>query len=400
MRLQGAAVAPARPDEVALETDLVKLGLRAAVHHPILMAVYAGPEEWLEEAKRDPSTPATLAREARDLESRAEAAADDYVAGQAHSIAVQLESSLGVRLPYDRMVGELLGAPLEPPTAEERDALRQEVLDLASRLEPGSAATAVERWEARRMLTGEAKWDAAIEAYVAGRRQALGGGLPAFDENLEIIRITERLWSVNLTWYPPHHMTFQVNVATPRAAETVAFEVAHNIYPGDYLHLAVLQQHTYGRRGHVAAAIKLKNAPESVISEGIEETAYLRFDPDPAPGKVLATKLEWLRRIATLDGALELAVGGRPEDEVLRAMERQGFMDPARARFQLDLIKHPLWGPYQYTYLLGRRLVEEADRRAGRRPGGAGGAAYLEYLYGALHTPRGFIAGLDAVLGS
>jgi hypothetical protein len=69
-------------------------------------------------------------------------------------------------------------------------------------------------------------------------------------------------------------------------------------------------------------------------------------------------------------------------------------MDRARAAFQLRLVKHPLWGPYQYTYLLGRKLVQEADRRAA-----AGNQnAYLAYLYGGLHTPQSFVSGLDQIL--
>jgi hypothetical protein len=71
-------------------------------------------------------------------------------------------------------------------------------------------------------------------------------------------------------------------------------------------------------------------------------------------------------------------------------------MDGPRADFQMRLVKHPLWGPYQYTYLLGRKLVEDADRRAAGRED----PAYLEYLYGALHTPQTFVAGLDKIAGA
>jgi len=256
----------------------------------------------------------------------------------------------------------------------------------------------VARWESRRLVSGEAKWDLAFEAYRRGRRYAFGPEFPLrIEEDLELIRISDELWSVNLSWYPPDRMTFEVNVSTPRTPETVAFEVAHNIYPGDYLHLAVLHQHTFARQGHPAASIKLKNAPESVISEGIEETAYLRLHSDQPAEQLLACKLEWLRRMVTFAGALGLQVDGRPETEVLETMARAGFMDAARAAFQLRLIKHPLWGPYQYTYLLGRRLVEEGERRAvaqGARE------SYLEYLYGGLHTPQTFLPGLDPLLGA
>jgi hypothetical protein len=382
--------------QIELESELVRLALRAAEHHPILKAVYAGPLEWLDEARRDPGKPEDLIVQARDLVSRAEKADQPYVAGQARSVAVQLEVRQGRALPYDQMVAELLGVALEVPDPAEVSALNAEVEELAGRLEPTEPREPVQRWEARRLVSGEAKWDVAIETYVRGRRFAFGGGFPLeIHEELELVRITEELWSVNLSWYPPSRMTCEINVATPRTPETVAFEVAHNIYPGDYLHLAVLQQHTYQRAGHVAASIKLKNAPESVISEGIEETAYLRLNPDASAGELLACKLEWLRRMVTFAGALALQVEGRGEAEVLEQMARDGFMDPARSQFQLRLVKHPLWGPYQYTYLLGRKLVEEGERRAAAR---GAQETYLEYLYSGLHTPQTFLPGLDQLL--
>ncbi len=293
------------------------------------------------------------------------------------------------------MVGELLGAEPEVPDPAEVSDLRAEVEELAAGLEPSASDEPDRQWEARRVVSGEAKWDVAIETYVRGRRLAFGGFPLQIHEQLELIRITDELWSVNLSWYPPSRMTCEINVATPRTPETVAFEVAHNIYPGDYLHLAVLQQHTYLRHGHVAASIKLKNAPESVISEGIEETAYLRLNPDPSAEQLLACKLEWLRRMVTFAGSLALQVEGRSDQEVLETMARDGFMDPARAQFQLRLVKHPLWGPYQYTYLLGRKLVEEGERRAAAQDAQE---AYLEYLYSGLHTPRTFLPGLDHLL--
>ena len=130
-----------------------------------------------------------------------------------------------------------------------------------------------------------------------------------------------------------------------------------------------------------------------MVSEGIEETALFRMAPDVLPQEVLATKLEWLRRLATFEASLALQLEGRGEDEVVAKMSRDGFMDGARAAFQLRLIKHPLWGPYQYTYILGRHLVEEADRRSA----GADQEAYLGYLYGGLHTPNSFLRDLEPI---
>jgi hypothetical protein len=376
--------------------EFVKLGLRAAEHHPILKAVYLGPPEWLEDARRDRGEIPRLIDSAHDLSERARAAGDAYIAGESHSIATQLEVLSGRSIPYEALVGELLGVTFTPPAPTEIRALRDEVVELAGRVTGDSGPDAVLEWERRAGVTGEAKWDAAQEAYRLGRKYAFGGAFPLeLTEGMDLIRVTDELWSVNLSWYPPTRMTFEVNVATPRTAVTTQFEVAHNIYPGDYLHLAALTQHTYGRQGKVAASIKLKNAPENVIAEGIEDTAYLRLFEEPTPEQVLATRLEWLRRAASINGALASRGEGASDDVTVKAMMAEGFMDEGRARFQLRHIKHPLWGTYQYSYWIGRLLVQEADARA--RIAGVE-REYLEYLYTGLHVPDTFLAGLDRVL--
>lgn len=376
--------------------EFVRLALRAAEHHPILKAVYLGPIEWLEDARRDRGDVATLTASAHELAERAKAHDDQYVAGESHSIAIQLEVLAGRSIPYDVLVGELLGVPFAPPGPDEVASLRAEVLELAAEVTGVRGPEAVQEWERRGSLTGEAKWDAAQDAYRLGRKYAFGGSFPlAITEGLDIIRASDELWSVNLTWYPPARLTFEVNVATPRTAATTAFEVAHNIYPGDYLHLAALTQLTYGRDGRLAASIKLKNAPENVIAEGIEDTAYERLVTEPSAEQRLACRLEWLRRAASINGALACRLEGAADDVTVKGMMAEGFMDEGRARFQLRHIKHPLWGTYQFSYWAGRKLVQSGEARA-RKAGRE--REFLEYLYTGLHVPDTFLAGLDSVL--
>src|SRR5438093_7352226 len=86
--------------------EFVRLGLRAAEHQPILKAVYLGPPEWLEDARQHKGDVASLTAAAHDLSRRAKAAGDEYVAGESHAIATQMEVLAGRRIPYDELVGE------------------------------------------------------------------------------------------------------------------------------------------------------------------------------------------------------------------------------------------------------------------------------------------------------
>ena len=246
-------------------------------------------------------------------------------------------------------------------------------------------------------MSGEAKWDVALDAYLAGRRYARERFPVPFEERLDIGRTDDPITSLHLTWREPDRLLFEVNVGVPRTPATTRYEVAHNIYPGDYLHMAVLTQQTYTKEGRAAASIKLKNAPENVIAEGIEEVAPFRLEQNPDAYHMLAWKLEWLRRGACLTGALMRRQRSEPRPVVIEHLRRNGHMSAERAQQELGRIEHPLWGTYQYTYWLGRHLVEEADRLAGDA---ITEGPYLGWLYGGLHVPETFLGDAPAALAT
>jgi hypothetical protein len=380
-----------------LGTELVKLSLAAWPRLPNLVSDYLGPKRWLEESRSDEHPVEALLTRARALAEVADRGGDAYVAVQARAIGVQIEMEADPkRYGYVDLVERLLACRFEKPDAGELDLLAREVDDLASGLGftgPG----AIGRWEKETIVRGEAKWDVAFDAYLAGRRYALETFPVEFEERLDIGRTDDPITSLHLTWREPDRLLFEVNIGVPRTAATTRYEVAHNIYPGDYLHMAVLTQRTYGDEGRVAASIKLKNAPENVIAEGIEEVAPFRLRRDPDPGHLLAWKLEWLRRGACLTGALLRRQESEPRAAVIEHLQRKGHMSEDRARQELDRIEHPLWGTYQYTYWLGRHLVEEADRLAGD---GATRRPYLAWLYGGLHVPEAFLDGARRLLSA
>jgi len=382
----------AGPTDAMIETDplgaeLVMIALDAWPHLPNLVADYLGPYEWLLDSRDHQANLADVLSRTTALADLAERGGDAYVAAQARAVATQIEvhGDPG-RYGYLELVERLLSCSFVPPDPEEVVALGQEVQTLARQL-GASGVDPVLAWEMSGLIDGEAKWDAALSAYRVGRRYALDRFPVPFVENLEIARTSEPLASVHLLWREPDRFAFEVNVNVPRTRGTLLYEVAHNIYPGDYLHMAILTQRTYAQEGRVAACIKLKNAPENVIAEGIEEVAPFRLHPAHGPEEELAWKLEWLRRAASLMAAVRLRGAGESRAEVLQQLQRAGHMTPERANTELDRIEHPLWGTYIYTYWLGRHLVEEADRRAASA---ARGAAYLGWLYGALHLPETF----------
>jgi hypothetical protein len=380
-------------NDVVLGEELVRIALGAAQHQPVLVWAYFGPPAWLDEARARAEDVDSLLARAERLRGDAEKQGDAFVAAQADAIAGQLEVMLGATPSYVDHARRLLGIGDPRPPEDAVEALRNDVLELARDVVGGHSP--VERWENERGVTGEAKWDAAVETYVEGRRWVRENFPLPIVENLELGRDSDYHSSVHMNWKSGSTMRLGVNVDTPRTRATTRFEVAHNSYPGDYLRIAALSQHAYAVEGRVPACVKLKNAPESTISEGIEDVAYLRLLANPGPEDLLATKLEWLRRGVAVTAAIMVRDEHASTSSVADYCARQGFMGEARIANELRLIDHPVWGIYRASYWPGRELVAEADRRAAR----AGKTRdYLQFLFTELHTPADLLAGVDRLL--
>ena len=380
-------------EDAVLGEELVRIALGAKQHQPVIVWAYFGPAAWLEEAETTRESAESLLARALRLRGAAEKQGDAFIAAQVDAIAGQLEVMLGATPSYVDHARRLLGITEVRPPAEAVESLRDEVLELAREVVGGHEP--VERWENERAITGEDKWDAAIETYVEGRRWVRENFPLPIVEDLELGRDSDYHASVHMNWKSGSTMRLGVNVDTPRTRATTRFEVAHNGYPGDYLRIAALSQHTYAIENRIPGCVKLKNAPESVISEGIEDVAYLRLIAHPGPEDLLATKLEWLRRGVAVTAAIMVRDEQAASSVVAEYCARQGFMGEARIANELRLIDHPVWGIYRASYWPGRELIAEADRRAersGKRE------AYLRYLFTELHTPADLLAGVDRVL--
>ncbi len=387
------AAADAQLADAQLGEELVRVALGAAQHQPVLVWAYFGPPGWLDEARTQAESPASLLKRAVRLRDAAERSGDAFIAAESDAIAAQLEYMLGAEASYQDQARRLLGIDEPRPPADQVEQLRTEVVESAAQLM--GRKKPVERWETERCLTGEAKWDAAVEAYVDGRRWLAEEFPLPITEDLELGRDSTYHSSVHMNWQGKSLMRLGVNVATPRTRETTRFEVTHNAYPGDYLRMAALSQYTYAKEGHIAGCIKLKNAPESVISEGLEDTAYLRLTAKPTPDDLLATKLEWLRRGVGATAAIMVRDEQSPAPAVADYCAKQGFMSEDRIANELRLIDHPVWGLYRAAYWPGRELIMEADNRAQRL---GTPPDYLRFLFTQLHTPASLLADLDRFL--
>ncbi len=172
------------------------MALGAAQHRSVLVWAYFGPAGWLQEARDRSESPTSLLQRAVRQRRDAERIEDGFIAAESDAIAAQLEDMLGVETSFRDQAPRLLGIDEPQPPADQVDQLRMEVVGLAGQLMGGREP--VQRWERERGLTGEAKWDAAIEAYVDGRRWLAEEFALPISEDLELGRDSDYHSSVHM----------------------------------------------------------------------------------------------------------------------------------------------------------------------------------------------------------
>jgi hypothetical protein len=153
--------------------------------------------------------------------------------------------------------------------------------------------------------------------------------------------------------------------------------VTHEAYPGHHTEHAIKEHRLYRQDGRAEHSVLLSLAPESVISEGIAESAesvifnseeleaflHDRLNPLAGlPDVLVEQQMGWAKardelRVAAANAALLLHDYGRPPEEVGKYMERYRLGTPREVAKGLEFIQSPLWRSYIFSYNMGKQLL-------------------------------------------
>lgn len=196
-------------------------------------------------------------------------------------------------------------------------------------------------------------------------------------EDLTLHLVKDQPWGA-YNWYLGGYCSrIDLNTDLPVRADSAVPLIAHEAYPGHHTEHAVKEQRLYERLGRAEHAIQLLLAPESVISEGIADSAqqiifsdsdlsaFLRDRLYPLAGlaKMDVEKQMRLRRAAEALGgvrgnaALLLHRDGLTPEEVQRYIERYGLRTPEEAAHSMRFLSDPLFRSYVFNYAVGKALL-------------------------------------------
>ncbi|MGB3329645.1 MAG: hypothetical protein WBA46_11870, partial [Thermomicrobiales bacterium] len=326
-------------------------------------------------------SPENLVQQANDLLAAIERADItpsrlDYLMAQARGMATMAARLAGESIAYEDEVRQYFDIkPERTPDATYDEALA--ALDDAL---PGKGSGTLAERNAAYRHQFEVPVEAAraiVPTIIAEvrRRTAAFVPLPA-DEAVEIAFVADKPWS-GYNWYlGGNRSLIEINTDLPVKANALLDLMAHEGYPGHHTEHALKEQRLYRERGFGEHSILLINTPECVISEGIATlAASIIFAPgeaetwqaehvfaplgivsDPARDQQIAAAQRVFRSVSANAGLMLHQDGADPED-VIAYLQKYTLASETEARHRFRFVSDPLWGPYVFTYHVGRDLL-------------------------------------------
>lgn len=378
-----------------LSTQYVTLTFGLAAHIDGAIDGYYGPEDLRPAADAPKPAPADLVAQASDLLAaieRADITANrlDYLTAQARGMATMAAKLAGETIAYEDEVREYFD--IEPERTP--DAIYDEALAALDDALPGKGSGTL----AERNSSWRKQFEVPVEAareIVPGiiaevrRRTAAFVSLPE-DESVEIAFVSDKPWS-GYNWYlGGNRSLIEINTDLPVKANALLDLMAHEGYPGHHTEHALKEQRLYRERGFGEHSILLINTPECVISEGIATlAASLIFAPgeaeqwqaehiftplgiaiDPERDRQIAAAQRVFRSVSANAGLL-LHQDGADAEAVIAYLQKYTLASETEARHRFRFVSDPLWGPYVFTYHVGRDLLDAwLDRPVDEEPVG------------------------------
>lgn len=368
--------------EAAPETArrYVLLALRLARHDEGLVDAYFGPAAPARDAGAGaPHAPDALLREAAAL---ADAVPDGWLGDQVAALRTAARLLTGERIPYADEVAARFGVvPSRTPEA---------VFDRAhaalEALLPGSGPVAARHaaWRTAARIPPE-RAAAVVRAAIAAAREATAELVRLPDgEGVDVEVVDDVPWMAYCEYLGGYRSRITVNASLPATAFELARLAMHETYPGHHVERAVKERDLVRGRGLIEETLVLAPSPQSVVSEGIAESAPLALLEGPAGPRVGAAleaagagtdlghavaveramaPLRW----AEVNAGLMLHGDGAAPDAVAAYLERWALMAPELAAHMVRFLADPASRGYEITYAAGADLCRAWLAGAPRR---------------------------------
>jgi hypothetical protein len=208
------------------------------------------------------------------------------------------------------------------------------------------------------------------------------------DEAVEITLTSSQPWTA-YNWYKGNGRSLiEFNTDIPSNALSLLDTVAHEGYPGHHTEAILKESQLYWAKGWGEHAVRLLNAPEGVIAEGIATTAVeiifpdnshfewvnqvilpaAGIEPEPVEQTIRLNKSGRLLRHVSGNAAILYHTGQLNREQIIDYYQTYALANKARAEKSFDFISDPLFRAYTFTYTTGYDLIAEAANGGDKKP--------------------------------
>ncbi len=208
------------------------------------------------------------------------------------------------------------------------------------------------------------------------------------DESVEITLTSNQPWTA-YNWYKGNGRSLiEFNTDIPSNAMALLNTFAHEGYPGHHTEAILKESLLYQEKGWGEHAIRLLNAPEGVIAEGIATTALeiifpdhsdiewtnevilpaAGIEPEPVDLTIRVKKSGRLLRHVSGNAAILYHTGQLNREQIVDYYQTYALTNKARSEKSFEFISDPLFRAYTFTYTTGYDLIAAAANGGDKKP--------------------------------
>jgi hypothetical protein len=350
------------------------LGLRLGRHVDGIVDSYYGPDELMEQASSEDLVPAAqIASDAASLDADLE---DGWLRDLVHGVATYARVVAGEPISYS---DEVEGCYSVRPERVDK-AVYEHVHEQLEELLPGEGSLAERReaWRDQNRMPADKLLPVLNDVLAELRRRTQElFGLPE-GESMLVEEVRDEPWWAFNYYLGGRRSRVVVNTDVPTTYDDVLELAAHEGYPGHHTERSTKEVALVEERGRLEETINLVPTPQSVLAEGIAETAADVLGDETREavlGILRAHGIEYdadrARRIREavasarglgLDAALLIHEDGAGAEDAVQYVMRWGATTEVRARQSVRFVTDPTWRAYVITYSAGGELVRAYHR--------------------------------------
>jgi len=347
----------------------ILLGLRLGRHVDGLVDSYYGPAELQEQADSEDLVPTEqLAADGAALVGDLE---ESWLRDCAEGLETYARVLAGEQISYSEEVERCYGVRPERIDAGQYEAFHERLEELL----PGDGSLADRRdaWRKRESVPAEKLMPVMTDLFAEMRRRTRElFGLPDREE-LSLEEVHDEPWWAFNYYQGGRRSRVVVNVDIPTSYDNLIELCCHEGYPGHHTERATKEVTLVEERGQLEETINMVPTPQSVLAEGIAETARGVLGPeaeeaalaifrshgveyDHELARAMNEALEPVRGIG-VDVALYIHEDGASVEDAVQYAMRCGALTEERARQSVRFVTDPTWRAYSICYSAGGDLA-------------------------------------------